>query len=371
MMRIHKSFGSVLAILLMVAAFGCESTSSKKKKKEYLPASRGVFGQILLVMDSASMKGPIGDALDEVFLSPYAVLPQSEPKFKILRITPEDFTASLLFQANVVRVYSSDNRSKSADLTKQAMPKSILSKLSSTDPSDYMAVAKDVYARGQEVMFLYGNTQEELAGKIMMHADVIQQHFNEREKKRIRTDIYSSKESKELGKHIQDKFGVKLRIPFAYKKADEGQQFIWFRNPGQKIDKSFFLTETPFVSESQLEPDSIIAFRDRVCKEYVLGNDDPDSYMLTQTILKPETRTVDFNGKYAVEIRGLWRLNEIAMGGPYVGYAIVDEAQQKLFYLEGFAYRPGGNKRELIRELEAILWTFQTSDELPKQSAAK
>jgi hypothetical protein len=52
------------------------------------------------------------------------------------------------------------------------------------------------------------------------------------------------------------------------------------------------------------------------------------------------------------------------MGGPYIGYALVDEKAGRLYYIEGFAYAPGKDKREIMRELDAILWTFRTSQGL-------
>ena len=76
------------------------------------------------------------------------------------------------------------------------------------------------------------------------------------------------------------------------------------------------------------------------------------------------TKQVNFNGHFAMEIRGLWRTNNVTMGGPFVGYAIADEPQGLMYYIEGFAYAPGKGKREFMRELETILWTFKTSADL-------
>src|SRR5690606_32504770 len=111
--------------------------------------------------------------------------------------------------------------------------------------------------------------------------------------------------------------------------------------------------------------DSIIAWRDNIAKRYLF--EDPDSkytHLVTETSIpwKPViTQTVEFNGRYAVEIRGLWRTNNKTMGGPFVGYTIVDEITGYLYYIEGFTYSPGKDQREIIRELEAILWTFQSN----------
>jgi hypothetical protein len=59
------------------------------------------------------------------------------------------------------------------------------------------------------------------------------------------------------------------------------------------------------------------------------------------------------------------------MGGPFVGFAMVDEATQQFYYIEGFTFSPGREQREIIRELEAILSTFRLSTEIAHPSAGK
>jgi hypothetical protein len=40
-----------------------------------------------------------------------------------------------------------------------------------------------------------------------------------------------------------------------------------------------------------------------------------------------------------------------------------------IYYIEGFAFAPGRDKREFMRELEAILWSFKTSADLAPQGS--
>jgi hypothetical protein len=63
-------------------------------------------------------------------------------------------------------------------------------------------------------------------------------------------------------------------------------------------------------------------------------------------------------------MRGLWRTNNLTMGGPFVSYAFVDEPLGMLYYVEGFTFSPSKDQREIIRELETIIHTFKTSSEL-------
>ena len=80
--------------------------------------------------------------------------------------------------------------------------------------------------------------------------------------------------------------------------------------------------------------------------------------------IPPVFKEVNFNDKYAIETRGLWKTNNLTMGGPFVGYTVVDETLNRLYYIDGFVYSPGRPQREAVREIETILWTFKTSNEV-------
>ncbi|MFZ9504922.1 MAG: DUF4837 family protein, partial [Cyclobacteriaceae bacterium] len=88
-----------------------------------------------------------------------------------------------------------------------------------------------------------------------------------------------------------------------------------------------------------------------------------NNYLVTETSVpyKPVlTRVINFNGKYAVEMKGLWKTNIPSMGGPFIGFAFVDEEKGYFYYIEGFVFSPSKPQREILRELEVILSTFST-----------
>src|SRR5690606_20467333 len=128
-----------------------------------------------------------------------------------------------------------------------------------------------------------------------------------------------------------------------------------------------------YESEYQFLPDSLIAWRNETAKNYLFedpGN--PVSYLVTEEQnARVLSQQVNFNGHFAMEIRGLWRTNTSTMGGPFIGYGIADEPQGLIYYIEGFAYAPGTDKREFMRELETILWSFKTSADLGLAEAKK
>jgi hypothetical protein len=53
------------------------------------------------------------------------------------------------------------------------------------------------------------------------------------------------------------------------------------------------------------------------------------------------------------------------MGGPFINYTIINESTNKVIGIDGFVYAPQFDKRDYLRQLEAIL----TSVELPKHES--
>ena len=47
-----------------------------------------------------------------------------------------------------------------------------------------------------------------------------------------------------------------------------------------------------------------------------------------------------------------------AMGGPFICHAICKKEEKKVVVAEGFIYAPETRKRELIKQLEAVLYTL-------------
>lgn len=70
------------------------------------------------------------------------------------------------------------------------------------------------------------------------------------------------------------------------------------------------------------------------------------------------------NGNYTVEIRGLWRVEGDFMGGPFVSLSSLDLARKRVVTAEGFLYSPKYDKRDYLRQLEAVIYslTFNNQD---------
>ena len=108
-----------------------------------------------------------------------------------------------------------------------------------------------------------------------------------------------------------------------------------------------------------ISTESIVGKRDSIMAANLPG-ESPGSHMTTETeapIFCAETHTA--NGTASTMLRGLWKMEGGAMGGPFVCRAVADSAKGRTVVAEGFAYAPGKPKRSMMKQLEAALLTLQ------------
>ena len=115
--------------------------------------------------------------------------------------------------------------------------------------------------------------------------------------------------------------------------------------------------------DNMLYDTSLIAVRNRMCKAYVGGPAD-GSYMTTDMHEGITTfRSFTFHGRYTAELRGLWRTEGDFMGGPFVSLTQYDEKHQRIVTVDGYVYAGKKDKRNYMRQVEAIMSTMAFVEE--------
>ncbi len=351
-----------MKIVIAIALFSIVWWSCSEERSANLPPASGLSGDMYLVMDSLQHKSPLGVAIDSIFGAEMEVINRTEPIFKLRWIDPRKLNFVLKQRRNLIFVFTLDRNSAGSNRIKGMFTKESIDKIRN-DTSFFLTSSKNRFAKNQEVMFLVGRTQDELLTKFKKNATKIVEHFNRTEQDRLTKSLFKSGQLKGVSELIKKNFGVEFKIPFGYQLVQEDSTFLWARQINPHDDKDVFIARKKYTSQDQLQLDSLIAFRDAICKKYLFGNPEkPQSYLVTELGIPyklVQARQVSFNGMYAVEIRGLWRTNNLTMGGPFLSYSLVDEKRGMLYYIEGFVYSPDREQRELLRELETILHTFK------------
>ncbi|MGK7392987.1 MAG: DUF4837 family protein [Candidatus Cyclobacteriaceae bacterium M3_2C_046] len=352
-----------LIVILVMGAFSlylisCESDSNGSS---YLPKARGAESEVILVMDSADWNSELGDEVRQTFSQAIPGLPQNEPYFSIKYVSPLRFGSILRQAKNIIFVTTLNNKSAESRKLRSYFTEESLKRIQE-DTELYMFSNQDEFAQGQQILHLFGQTDEKLAEKIAQNRQELRNFFLKVEKDRISDKIYSARSERGIERALLNDHQFSLKVPSGYKLAKEKDNFIWIRNPNPEVDKNIIIYYDEYASEEVFESQNIFNLRDKIASQNLRDIEDSTIYITTEPLLPLTTKRVNFNGMYAVESRGLWKLNNNSLGGPFLSYIFVDEGRNRLYYIEGYVASPGEDKREPIRELETILWTFEPAE---------
>jgi hypothetical protein len=79
---------------------------------------------------------------------------------------------------------------------------------------------------------------------------------------------------------------------------------------------------------------------------------------IDEEFVKAKAKTIsDFVTDYAIEVRGLWHVEGDFMGGPFLSYTFTDPRTNQIVTLYAYVYHPNKKKRDLLRQLESILYS--------------
>jgi hypothetical protein len=360
--------------ILFLASIAMLASCSKEKSAQSLPPATGISGDVYLVMDSLQWEGPLGDLLDSVFNAEMRGLPREESIFRTRWIDPRKLNFVLKQRRNIIFVTTLDGRGPGSSTLRKLYSPESLEKIK-TDTSLFVTTQANLFANGQEVMFLFARTEKELMDKVSRNSPRLVDFFNKTEISRLAKSLMKSGRLKGMSSWLQQNYQADLHVPFGYKLVERNPDFCWVRQMNPRDDRNVFIARAPYTSQEQFTKEKLIEFRNQVCQKYLFEDPDvSDSYLVTETevpFIPVEARKVSFNNHFGVELRGLWRTNTKSMGGPFLGFAMVDEGTQQFYYIEGFTFSPDREQREIMRELEAIIFTFRLSGEIPKESPEK
>jgi hypothetical protein len=152
---------------------------------------------------------------------------------------------------------------------------------------------------------------------------------------------------------------MKLYVPKGYKTDVDTKDFMWLAHEYRDIIQGVLIYTYDYTDENTFTRDYLVEKRNAVLKRNVPGEIE-GSYMTTELLFPPIMNEFNLNEKYTIEIQGLWKMQDgYAMGGPFISLIQLDEKRNKIITVEGFVFAPAHKKRELIRQVEAILYSME------------
>ena len=175
-------------------------------------------------------------------------------------------------------------------------------------------------------------------------------------------DLVELSPNEVIAREVNQTWALESLWPKDAKLARPSEDFWWIDRQltrlkggdNHDIQQGFFIHSEPYVSPDQLSLEHVLARRDRLTKKHVEGPT-KGSYMTTERRLMPSYEEIQFDGRFAMEVRGLWKMENDFMGGPFYSLTMVDEERGRLVTVEGYAYAPYFDKRPYIREVEGVV----------------
>ncbi len=300
-----------------------------------LPSISGKAGEVTLILNKAEWDTEIGEEFRQIFNRSYEILPQYEPIFDIIHVTHNSFGNIFKSQRNIV-----------------------ITEISPTNKKSRISVQKDVWARPQIVISLYGKDDEAIISLLKKYDNKIITLLEEMERKRLQ-DVYKRNQDKSVVQKISNDHNLSIVIPKGYKLNVDSPDFVWLSQEEAGIVQSILAYYYEYKDDSTFTRDYLIAKRDRFLKKYVSGTVE-GSYITTEKEFNPIFLEYSLRGeRYVAEIRGLWKMEKgVAMGGPFVNITALDEKRNRVVTVEGFVFAAGHNKRNFMRQVEAIVYSI-------------
>lgn len=332
----------LLFLLVLSTVFSC-----KPDANSILPKISGEAGAVLLIIDNQKWESPVGEKFTEILTQVQPALPQPEPVFRLLHTSPAGFT-------NIFRVHRNI----------------IFARIGSEFQESKITVQTNQWATPQLVINVQAPNEAECISLLEESGDQIVDRINQGERERL-MDYYKSYQVPAIYNRLKNKHQLTLSIPKGYEIATDTSNFIWISTesaqPGQSgyafySQQSILVYYYDYADTNTFSIESLVGKRNQFLKKYIPGQN-PNSYMTTEDLLPPTMKEFKLDGRYCAELRGLWKLENGAMGGPFVSLSTVDEVRNRVITVEGFVFAAGLEKREFLRQVESILYTLKIEEE--------
>lgn len=326
----------ILTYLFMaIAAISLISCSDAKRKQALLPNISGKAGEVIVVIDKGQWEGAVGTVLRDSLACECPFLPQSEPLYTLVNVAPNGFTQMFQIHRNIIIVNI---------------------KPDVTEPG--VVFKNDVWARPQCVIRINAADSDTAVKLIKENSSNMTAVLEQAERDRV---IANTKKYEELSLApvVTEMVGGSPHFPSGYKIKKKTEDFIWIEYNPQYVTQGVLIYKYPVVDgEQMMDLDNILENSNRMLMNNVPGMFD-NTYMTISDFARPSIEYKKYKGLDFAEIRGFWEVENDFMGGPFVSHAFYSKDGKEVIVLQGFVYAPKYDKRQYLRQVESVIYSFE------------
>lgn len=321
--------------------------SCSNVEKALKPDSSGTPYDLYLVMDEALQETALNDSLNMVFEYPMEGTPAGDPYFRVRHLTPKNFDSQIIrIVANVVLI----------DIDPQNASQPVIT------------LDRDRFATDQVIVRMHAKSIESLAEYLPQVQEQLRQVFVKNEINR-RIHILSKEHQHRQQDRLMRMQNASIFFPIAMDKVCNpaaDSTFFWVTDGFQDKQSYMVVYSIPYTDQNIFTQEGAVAVRDSIMGRNITGSDSTQYMETIKNIAPAEYKALNVGGHYVGELRGMWRMRNGLMAGPFICHIRLDEVNKRVVFAEGFVFAPTENiKRLLVRNLEASLYTLKLpSDQL-------
>jgi hypothetical protein len=355
------TFVSLITLIIVSACHG-----------DFRPEARGGQSEVLVIMDSSMVNSKTAEALRNTFGAPILTMPRPESRYDLIfrNLNTNQDMEIMQRHKNVIIAAPIDKDSNVGAFLRASLAENV--RESVREGRSFFFQNTDVWSRDQWVMFLTANSDEELAQKILNNERRLLNDLHDVEMVRWHNYVYRRAEQRDLSAEILANHGWTFRIQHDYRVGVDTLNFLSLRRFLHDNDRWIWVWwQDDFDRFDEIDREWINATRDSLTKTYFKGSTD-DRFVVTAYNRPVEQRFMTLNGMETFETRGMWRMENDLMGGPFINYTFFDAENNRLFMMEFGQFSPRWDQRRFLYQFEAMARTFisdpsarKVKDDLP------
>ncbi len=343
-----KRFRWILGLLVVVLLFSnCyrREVGVEPEQNIYVFAPDTVWQQVQTTLDSVFNRG--------------VRTPQYERYLKLKYIPNPDDMDKYTLHRNLMFLATMDSTGPIADLVTRSLSSSgALESVKSG--KNFLFKKEDLWAENQLILMLASVNADSLNRKIARYRNQIFNLYFDRYMSQLKKELYRRLEQKKLEKKLLKKYQWEVRVQHdyfvAWESPDTGFVFLRRMHP----ERWFYVRWLDSDNPGLITKKWILDQRDSVGVWFYGGDKVNRDYV--------KTKIVDFLGRRAYRVDGLWENDQKVAGGPFREYVFYDEPTARIYILDGAVFSPQNvyGKLPYLLQLDVMAHTFKTLVDIQK-----
>jgi hypothetical protein len=317
----------ITGLVLLFFFISCENSG------DYNHSCTGKANEIIVVIDDDLWNGQTGQELTKILTTKIPGLPQDEPSFDISHFPEAALNEDLRHHRNIILV-----------------------KLAPNDTVTRFTSKEDIWSDSQTFLEISGKTDADIAIAIKANAAKLFDTFIIAERERIMQNYNKHQELR--FDPLLKKHHLSMVIPKGYQIDADSSDFAWLSSSTPDTKQGIFIYTYQYSDTNTFSPVYLLNKRDSVLSCHA-PEANSGTWMASEHQFQTVCTSLNLNQQFAFEIRGLWKEENNFMGGPFISLTLYDKPRNRIVTVEGYLYAPKYDKRNYLRELEAILYSVK------------